>query len=120
MKSSNARSSLKNHLGVHLATQLQVVGDLAHFGFADFAATTKDLALTVRAANTDLACAGKYRKAVCIINKVARTRTSEVVNRRVGVISQSRLAIKAKTLNSEIKNVLMRHFPLFKISCLER
>lgn len=109
-------------MAAHLATQPQIVGDLAHLGFANFYATTKNLALTVRATNidTDLADAGRYRIAECIINEVARIRTSEVVNRGVEGVNQTGLAIKAKAVNSEIKNVLMRHFPLDSVSCLKR
>ena len=72
---------------MHLATQLRAAGDLAHFGFADFLAATKDPAPTVGAANTDtaLADAREYRIAAGVINNVARTRTAEVVNRRVDV-----------------------------------
>ena len=76
---------------MHLATQLRAAGDLAHFGFADFLAAAKDPAPTVGAANTDtaLADAREYRIAAGVINNVARTRTAEVVNRRVDVVRGS-------------------------------
>ncbi len=90
MKSSNARSSGKNHLAVNLATQLQAVGDLTHLGFADFFATAKDLAFTVGAANNGatLADAREYRIAIGTVDEVARTRTAEVFDRRVEVVSE--------------------------------
>ena len=78
---------------MNLATQLQAVGDLTHLGFADFFATAKDLAFTVGAANTGatLADAREYRMAIGIVDEVARTRTAEVFDRRVDVVSESGL-----------------------------
>lgn len=83
----------KNHLAVNLATRLQAVGDLTHLGFADFFAAAKDLAFTVGAANTGatLANAREYRIAIGIVDEVARTRTAEVFDRRVDVVSESGL-----------------------------
>ena len=44
----------ENHLAVDLATQLQTVSDLAHFGFANFFAADEDLTLTVGATDADM------------------------------------------------------------------
>ena len=79
----------KNHLAVDLATQLQTVSDLAHFGFADFFTADEDLTLTVGAthANTALTDAQEHGIAVGVINEIARTGATEVLDRRVDVVS---------------------------------
>ena len=45
----------EDHLAVDLATQVRTVGDLAHFGLADFSAADEDLTLTVGATDADTA-----------------------------------------------------------------
>ena len=88
----------KNYLAVNLATQLQAAGDLTDSGFADIFATSKDLVLTLDAANTDtaLADAREYRIAMGILNEVSRTRTAEFVNHRVDVVRESGLCDQGK------------------------
>ena len=83
----------ENHLAVDLATQLQTASDLAHFGFADFFAADEDLTLTVGATDADTALtdAREHGIAVGVINEIARTGATEVLDRRVDVVSQSGL-----------------------------
>ena len=83
----------ENHLAVYLATQLQTVRDLAHFGFASFFAADEDLTLTVGATDADTALtdAREHGIAVGVINEIARTGATDVLDRRVDVVSQSGL-----------------------------
>ena len=83
----------ENHLAVDLATQVRTSGDLAHFGFADFFAADEDLTLTVGAtdAYTALTDAREHGIAVRVTNEIARTGATEVLDRRVDVVSQGGL-----------------------------
>ena len=83
----------ENHLAVDLATQVRTAGDLAHFGFADFFAADEDLSLTVGATDADTALtdAREHGIALGVINEIARTSATEVLDRRVDVVSQSGL-----------------------------
>ncbi len=79
----------KNHLAVDLATQLQTESDLAHFGFADFFNADEDLTLTVGATNANTAHtdAREHGIAAGVINEITRTGATEVLDRRVDVVS---------------------------------
>ena len=80
----------ENHLAVDLATQLQTVSDLAHFGFADFFAADEDLTLTVGATDADTALTDARERGIAggVINEIARTGAMEALDRRVDVVSQ--------------------------------
>ena len=83
----------ENHLAADLATQLQTLSDLAHFGFANFLAADEDLTLTVGATDADTALtdAREHGIAVGVTNEIARTGATEVLDRRVDVVSQGGL-----------------------------
>lgn len=107
----------ENHLAVDLATQLQTVSDLAHFGFADFFAADEDLPLTVGATDADTALtdAREHGIAVGVINEIARTGATAFSIALSTSSAKAGCAAKATIVNSEINKVLMRHFSLFKI-----
>ena len=83
----------EDHLAVDLATHVRTVGDLAHFGFADFFNADEDLTLTVGATNSNTAHtdAREHGIAVGVTNEIARTGATEVLDRRVDVVSESGL-----------------------------
>ena len=64
---------------------------MAHFRFANLFAADQDLTITVGATDAALTDAREHGIAVGVINEIARTGATDVLDRRVDVVSESGL-----------------------------